>query len=132
MNALQEFLLANPVDNLTQRVRVSERLKDFEFEVKAITGGEYNEYQQRCIINPNSNKKRSFDTKRFNELIVLNHTVNPNFKDAEFIKRAGCQTAAQAMYKYLLAGEINELAAQILKLSGFDQDFEDTIEEAKN
>jgi hypothetical protein len=132
MNNLQSFLAANPVDNVVQKVRVSERLRDFEFEVKAVTGKEYNSYQSMCIMNANSPKKRSFDTKRFNELLVINHTVNPNFKDTEFINSCGCVDPAGALYKSLLAGEINELAGTILKLSGFDQDFNDTVEDAKN
>jgi hypothetical protein len=120
------------VDNVTQEVVVSERLKQFKFEVRAITGKEYTDYQARCILNANSQKKRSFDTKRFNELIVLNHVTNPNFKDADFIKAAGSVDAASTMYKYLLAGEINSLADEILKLSGFDKDFDESVEEVKN
>jgi len=132
MNALQQFLSENPVDNVIHKCTISERLKAFEFEVKAITGGEYNDYQTRCIINPGSAKKRKFDSKRFNELIVVNHTINPSFKDAEWVKSAGCVDSVHLLYKTLLAGEINELADVILKVSGFDKDFEEEVEEAKN
>lgn len=133
MNALQQFLLENPVDNITEEIVVSNRLKDFPFKVRAITGGEYNEYQTRCIENPNSPKKRKFNSKRFNELVVINHTIEPNFKDADFLQKAGCGVdSTKALYRTLLAGEISELAENILKLSGFDKDLEETVEEVKN
>lgn len=133
MNELQQFLLDNPVDNVTEEIIVSERLKDFPFKVKAIKGGEYNDYQGRSIENPNSAKKRKFNTKKFNELIVINHTIEPNFKDADWLQQANAGLDATVLlYKTLLAGEIAELAEAILKLSGFDKDLEDTVDEVKN
>lgn len=133
MNNLQQFLMNNPVDNLTQELVISNRLKDFPFTIKAMTGFDYNDYQTRCIENPNSNKKRKFNTKKFNELIVVNHTIVPNFKDAEWIKEAECGLdATKLMYKMLLPGEINELAEAILKLSGFENTIEEDVEEVKN
>ena len=59
-------------------------------------------------------------------------TIEPNFKDADSIKKAGCQSPEQFLYKSLLAGEIAELAQQISALSGFDADMEEMVEEAKN
>ena len=125
--------MENPVDNLTAQITVSERLKDFPFTIKGMTGNEYNDYQNRCIENPNSPKKRKFNSRKFNELIVINHTIEPNFKDADWLKAANAGMAPEnLMYKTLLAGEITELAEAILKLSGFDKDLEEEIEEVKN
>lgn len=132
MNALQQFLSKNTVDNIVETVKLNGRLKDFEFKVKAITGEQYSSYQTLCIENPNSPKKRRFNLKKFNELIVTNHVIEPNFRDAEWLKEMNCSDPAQLMYKTLLAGEINELAEAILELSGFNNDMEETIEEAKN
>ena len=133
MNALQQFLLENPVDNVVNNVVVSDRLKNFPFTIKAITSAEYNQYQSICIENPNSPKKRKFNTKKFNELIVLNHTTEPNFKDADWLKAAECVDSSRLINKTLLAGEVTELAQQIMKLSGFDnEDLEEEVEEAKN
>lgn len=132
MNALQQFLTKNSVDNLTKEVSLGGRLKDFKFKIKALTGNQYNDFQSLCIENPNSPKKRRFNTKKFNELIVINCVVEPNFKDAEWIKELGVVDAASAMYKTLLAGEITQLAEETLRLSGFDRDIEEEIEEVKN
>lgn len=131
MSNLMQFLIDNPVDNLTDEVIISGRLAKFPFKIKGMTGPEFSEYQ-KLSTKISRHKKVEFDSKTFNELVVLNHTLNPNFRDAESIKKAGCQTPEQFLYKSLLAGEINELAQQITALSGFDKDIEDTVEEAKN
>lgn len=132
MNALQQFLIENPVDNLTESVKLTGRLKDFDFKIKAMNGHQYNEYQTACIKNPTSPKKRSFDTVKFNELIVINHVVDPNFKDADWLKQSGCVDSKALLYKTLLAGEIATLASKVLELSGFEGDVEDEVEEIKN
>lgn len=131
MSELLQFLIENPVDNLTAEVIVSPRLAKFPFKIKAMTGPEFSEYQ-KLSTKIGRHKKVEFDSKVFNELVVLNHTLEPNFRDAESIKKAGCQTPEQFLYKSLLAGEINELAQQITALSGFDKDIEDEVKEAKN
>ena len=132
MNALQQFLTENSVENLVEDVTLGGRLKDFKFKVKAITGSQYNEYQTLCIENPNSPKKRRFNTKRFNELLVINSVIEPNFKDPEWISSLGVPDSTAAMYKTLLAGEISQLAEAALRISGFERDLEEEIEEAKN
>lgn len=132
MNALQQFLTKNSVDNLTEEITLGGRLRDFKFKIKAMTGNQYNDYQTLCIENPNSPKKRRFNTKKFNELIVVNCVMEPNFKDADWMKELGVPDATSAMYKTLLAGEINQLAEAALRLSGFDRDLEEEMEEVKN
>lgn len=131
MSALVNFLLENPVDNVVADVVVSQRLANFPFKIRAMTGLEFAEYQ-KAATKIGRHKKVDFDNKVFNELVVLNNTVEPNFRDAETIKKAGCNSPEQFLYKCLLAGEIAELAQQISVLSGFDRDFEQVIEEAKN
>lgn len=132
MNALQQFLTQNSVDNLTEQINLGGRLKDFPITIKAMTGDQYNQFQQMCIENPNSPKKRRFNTKKFNELIVINCTQDPNFKDPEWMKESACADAASLMYKSLLAGEITTIAENVLKLSGFERDVEEEMEEVKN
>lgn len=132
MNALQQFLTKNSVDNLTEEVTLGGRLKDFKFKIKALTGNQYNDFQALCIENPNSPKKRRFNTKKFNELIVANCVVEPNFKAPEWLKELGVADATSAIYKTLLAGEITDLAERALRLSGFDRDVEEEMDEVKN
>lgn len=131
MSGLLEFLVQNPVDNVTEEIIVSKRLEKFPFKIKAMTGQEFSEYQKLATAF-GKKKKVSFDTQKFNEQVVLNHTTEPNFRDAESIKKAGCVTPEQFLYRSLLAGEISELATKISVLSGFEADMEETIDEAKN
>lgn len=131
MGVLLEFLVQNPVDDITDEVIVSKRLEKFPFKIKAMSGQEFGEYQKMAVAI-GKKKKVSFDTQKFNEQVVLNHVIEPNFRDAESIKTANCTSPEQFLYRSLLAGEISELSNRISVLSGFDSDIEETIDEAKN
>jgi hypothetical protein len=132
MKNLTQFLIENPVDNLTDTVIVSARLAKFPFKIKGMSGTEFADYQKLATRISRKNKGIEFDTKIFNELVVINNTVEPNFKDAETLKKANCLSPEQFLYKSLLAGEIAELAQRISALSGFDKTLEEEVEDAKN
>lgn len=131
MSRLTDFLIQNPVDNLTEELVVSQRLAEFPFKIRGMTGPEFAEYQKLATIM-NRHKKVEFNSKLFNEVVIINHTVEPNFRDAESMKSAGCVTPEQFMYKSLLAGEIAELSQRISALSGFDRELDEVVDEAKN
>lgn len=133
---LQEFLNQNPVDGVTDEVFISDRFKDdegnlFAFKIKAMTNQEFSAIQKRST-NIGKGRKVDFDSQKFNTSIILEHTIFPDFKDAESIKKTGCLNPEQYLNKVLLAGEISELSTQIQRLSGFDKDINDLVEEAKN
>lgn len=132
MNALQQFLLESDVSNLKKTIDIGGRMKGHALTIRVITGEQYTSYQQQCIENPNSAKKRRFNTKRFNELIVVNSLVDPNLKDPEMLKAAKVTRPEDLLYRCFLAGEINTIAEQVLTLSGFDADVEEEMEEVKN
>ncbi len=139
MSSLQDFLNVNPVDNVTDDVIISDRFKDkdgnvMKFKIKAMTNDEFEEIRKAAASISTKKGKRTinFDTKRFNELVVINNTLDPNFKDAESIKKLGCITPEQYLNKVLLAGEIVELSQQIQTLSGFELEMDELVEEAKN
>lgn len=134
--SLTEFLLANPVNDITQEVVVSKRLKDengemFKFKIKPMLHEEYLSYQEQCS-QIKKGGKFEFNTRRFNQLLILNHTVEPNFRSVEFLEQAGCRTPEQALNKFLLAGEISMLAEQIRNISGFEDSLDDLVDEVKN
>lgn len=131
MSVLMDFLLENPVDDVTEKVVVSTRLKKHPFTVRAMSGEEYSDYQ-KSAIKIYKGKKVDFDEKVFSERVVINHCVEPSFKDADIIKKAGCITAEQLLRKTLLAGEISGLSRRIMELSGFMQDMDELAEESKN
>ena len=65
MSKLLEFLIENPVDNLTEEIIVSPRLASFPFKIKGMTGPEFSEYQ-KLSTKIAKGKKIEFDSKRFN------------------------------------------------------------------
>ena len=127
--SLEDFLALPDVDTIEKEIFVSKRLG--KFKVKAMTADEHSQYMKR---SKGKIKKdgTDFDSGKFNLLIVAGQTVSPDFSNAELLKKAGCTTAIDLIKKKLLAGEIAEAAEQIIKISGFDSDINDDIEEAKN
>lgn len=140
MSLLKDFLIENA--NITDKeidVSVSKRFKGkdgkpLKFKIKPVSGEQFSDYQKRCSSIEFSNRKRTMqlDSGKFNNMIIINHCVDPDFKDAELIKSVGVQTAEQALQKLLLAGEIVELSQQISAISGFDEDINEEIDNAKN
>ncbi|GIQ62122.1 hypothetical protein PACILC2_06900 [Paenibacillus cisolokensis] len=135
MSTLQEFLNSNPIDNLTEEVVISERFKDrdgnvLKFKIRAMTSKEFDDIRKRSM---RLKKGRQFelDVERFNSAIVINQTVVPDFRNAASIEKLGCATPEEYLNKVLLAGEIAELVNQIQRLSGFDRDMNELIDEAK-
>lgn len=131
--SLLEFLIANPINNFTEELYVSPRFKTagYKFKITAMSGEQFSRYQQEAIAVGRHRNVR-FDSKTFQENIVLNHTVEPNFRDEHAVKSAGCRTPQEFLYKVLLAGEISELSNAISSLSGFDKDPEDEKDSIKN
>jgi len=131
--SLTQFLLDNPVNNEREEVYVSQRFKDagYTFTISPMSGEQFSAYQKEATA-VGRHKKVNFDSKLFNERVVINHTLNPNFKDAETVKQSGCVSPEAFMYKVLKAGEIIELSNKISVLSGFDSDLDDQVEEVKN
>lgn len=131
MGKLADFLCEHTVENITDDVVISNRIP-FKFKIRAMNSEEFNSYRKLATNFDVKRKKASFDSKKLNEQIIINHTVDPDFRNAEDIKRVGCTTPEQYMNKVLLAGEAEELSQQIQSLSGFDLDINEAVEEAKN
>lgn len=129
MSKLSEFL-AKRDTNITDEVAISATIP-FKFKIRALNSDEYTTLQKECAKI--SKKGRSeFDSKRFNEQVILTACVDPDFKIAEDVKAAGCMTPSQYLNKVLLPGEQTNLVQAISFLSGFDKDLEELKGEAKN
>lgn len=136
MSKLQEFLNANPIVDLTDEVVVSRRFTDkdgnlLKFKIKAMTNQMFDDLRKR-YTKIDKKRRVEFDSSGFNNAIVIEHTLDPNFKDAASIQQLGCATPEDYLTKVLLPGEVATLANEIQKLSGFDVEMEDLVEEAKN
>ncbi|MEG2638561.1 MAG: hypothetical protein RR992_03550, partial [Clostridiales bacterium] len=75
---LVEFLLGNPVNNTIKELVISERLKDFKFKIKSLSGQESDEIAQKA--------KSKNGVHRMESYYILAACVYPDFTDAESIK----------------------------------------------
>ena len=129
MDSLEKFLALPDVTDIVEKVFVSERLGSFK--VRAMTADEHGNYQKRAmgkILKGGAD----FDSGKFNLLVVAGQTVEPDFSNAELLKKAGCSTATEFIKRKLKAGEIAELSNKICEISGFETDIDEDVETAKN
>jgi hypothetical protein len=130
MSTLQEFLLEASAELETKEVLVSERLKAHPFRIKAMDNAQYNRFQRVCLSQKKGERK--FDDAKMKLAMVAECVVEPLFASAEWVKKSGCATPEQLVSKVLRPGEIERLAGEISLLSGFGQEVEAAVEEAKN
>lgn len=129
---LVSFLAKNPVNEITKTITLSGRLAEFELVIKPMTSKEFYKYQQIATMITGGDKKVNFNTGRFNELVVLNHLINPDLKSVEILGKLGVEKPEDALNKFFLSGELSQISEQISKLSGFDTTDEDLEKEVKN
>lgn len=129
MNNLEDFLALPDVDNITADVFVSNRVGTFK--VKAMTQEDFRNYQKASQGKVGKNGF-DFDISKFNLAMVAGQTIEPDFTSKELLTKCKCALPEQLVTKKLLAGEIAEIAKKIQEISGFDNEPEEDIEEAKN
>ena len=125
MSKLTDFLAGNVVDNLTAEVAVSKRIPG-KFKIKVLGNQEREELSQRATI------KGVYSETKFAKLVILNCVLEPALNDATLMEKVGANTPEDVIEKCLLAGEQEELFKEIVKLSGFDKNINESIETAKN
>lgn len=123
-----------------EQVVVSKRFVDDDgkpipFEIKAIGQSRVEEVMEECT-KPVTKKGRLIDERldksRFVARLVVESTVYPDFKDKELLKSYGVVDPAELVKGMLLAGEYSCLVESVQKINGFDADFDELVEEAKN
>lgn len=127
---LNEFLEMPDVSNIEEEIEVSERLG--KFKIKAMSMDELADYRKMSTQGKLNKNGSNLNIAKLSLLIAAGQTISPNFADPEFLKKANCRTASEFMSKKLKAGEITKIATEVQRISGFDEDINDTVEEAKN
>lgn len=129
--SITQFLIDNPIDNLTTEVIISERLRNFKFKLGVMKGAEFEEYRKQT--NKIGKKgKIDYDGAKFQKLVIKNHCLVPNFKSKSNIEAAKCRTPEEFIENSLTSGELAELSQQILAFNGFDTDIEELTDQVKN
>lgn len=124
---ISDFLVKNNVGNVLEKeVIVSDRFVDEEgnhipFKIRNISPEELADIERLAKGN---------DTLA-NSHLVASCCIEPNFKEIDLQNHYGVRSAVNLVDKVLLAGEIQNLATSILKLSGYGKSFDILVENAK-
>jgi len=139
MGVLEAFLHPIAVEE-TKKVEISKRFigedgKPVPFEIKTIPQGENTQlikkFTRRKLVNGNT--AEIFDTSAYTNALIVECTVQPDFRDSRMCEAYGVLDPMLVPGKMLLSGEYSALVGEIMKLNGFDADslLKDE-EEAKN
>ena len=139
MGVLEAFLHPIAVEE-TKKVEISRRFigedgKPVPFEIKTIPQGENSQlikkHTRRKLVNGTTTE--IFDTSAYTNALIVECTVQPDFRDSRMCETYGVLDPMLVPGKMLLSGEYSALVGEIMKLNGFDADslLKDE-EEAKN
>ncbi len=131
MSDLVSFLAQHPVSEMHQEVSIGGRLAEYKFKIQPMTQSQFYKYQQLCTIL-NKDKTVKFNSGRFNELVILNHVISPDFRNTTTLASAGVNTPEEFINKFFLAGELVQLSDKISEASGFNQTDQELEDEVKN
>ena len=129
MSKLDDFLGLTDISEVRKTITVKVNGKDLELVIRPITEEEHTEFQRRS--NNISKNKVTFDSGKYNNLVISSCIVEPNFSDETFLKKAKCISATEFLNKKFPAGVLSDIAGEIQKLSGFES-YDLEIENAKN
>lgn len=133
MGSLSAFL--NPVKTENKEVIISDRFqengKPVPFVIRPVTQAE-NEELMKKHRKVDKQGVEIFNRIQYNQELTAAAVVEPPLNNAELQKCYGVLGASKLLSVMLYAGEYATLLEEIQKLSGFDTDINDDIEEAKN
>lgn len=125
--SLLDFLTDNPVDGITEVIHLRGRLENFPITIRALT---YNEVQearersQKTSFNKKGVATIKNDNSAYNATIILAGVVEPDFRDAQAIRKAGCTNPTEFINRVLLPAEQDDLTEAIGILSGYETEEE--------
>lgn len=128
ISTLQAFLIQAAKEQSEKEIIVSKRF-DQKFKIRALTMDEW-EQIQKLSTNPESRER--VDSFGMLKRAAIEGSVDPCYKDADFISALGVNTPMEALAKTLKAGEIVRLANAILKFSGFGESVEEARKQAQD
>lgn len=131
MSDLVSFLTENPISEMLEEVSIGGRLEGHTFKIKPMSQEQFHKYQQ-IATKVNKDKTVNFNSVRFHQLVILNHVVEPDFRNSSILSKAGVNTPEEFLNKFFLAGELLTLSDKISEISGFGETDQDLEQEVKN
>lgn len=142
MSNLTAFLSQNAIKIENEKHVVSKRFLDenkepMKWEIQSVTSQEDEILRKSCTKRlPIPGKKNQFtnetDYTKYVGLLAVKCTVYPNLNDAQLQDSYGVMGADELLKTMLLPGEYADYLSLVQKINGFEQSFEEKVEEAKN
>lgn len=136
---LKSFLKENAEIVPNQKVIISERFKDDDgnpvaFELKALSEKEIEGLRKACTkrIKTRNGYKDETDQNQLVSKMIVESVVFPPLKSEQLQASYQVMGAEDLLQAMLVAGEYANLTLKVQEISGFSQDLEETIEDAKN
>ncbi|MED1906114.1 phage tail assembly chaperone [Cytobacillus firmus] len=107
---------------------------DVHFKIKALDGQTINKLRDAAThyVGKGAKRRAEFNDEEFKASIISAACVNLDFGNRKLLDKYGAKDANDCVYKALLAGEVMLLHEEVLRLSGFDEDDDEELEEVKN
>jgi hypothetical protein len=140
MSEFSAFFAQNADTDVVEEVIVSERFKNKDgksipWKIRALTESENEQLRKACTKRTKQRGgaiTNETDSTEYAAKLMVTSIVYPNLKDAELQNSYGVMGAEELLRKMLLAGEYSNLFLKVQELTGFDQDLNELVEEAKN
>lgn len=131
---LQAFML--PEDELNKEVVkvISKRYKE-AFRFKAITPKRDAEIKNKCVKYKTGAKGRQeaqFDPTSYQHALIMECLVYPDLNNQQLQDHYKVMGAENLFDKMFNANEVAEMFIAVQEVNGYDQTFEELVEEAKN
>lgn len=142
MSNLSSFLAHNAlkvenIKHVASKRFVDKNKKPMEWEIQCITSEEDETLRKSCTKRvPVPGKRKQFipetDFNLYLGKLAVRCTVFPNLESAELQDSYKVMGADALLKTMLTPGEYADYLAKVQEINGFDADFEETVEEAKN
>lgn len=143
MNTLSMFMAQNAMQEENTKYAASKRFidpatkKPVEWEIKAIDSVRDEELRKSCtrrveIPGKKNQYTKDIDFDKYTGILAVECTVFPNLNDAELQNSYGVMGADKLLKKMLRPGEYASYLQKIQEINGFNETFDEKVEEAKN
>lgn len=143
MSKFLKFMRENKVVKENEKYAPTKSLLDengepLEFEFKHITSKENEELREECTYEVQVTGKPNLfrpklNTAKYMAKMIAASIVYPDLYDAELQDSYGVKTPEDLVLEMVdNPGEYNELGVFVQKFQGFDETFEEKVDEAKN
>lgn len=105
-----------------------QKKKTAEIFVKSLNGSVTIESAERRLVL----EAQEMTGAEADDFIVFNCVVEPRLKEEQLQKEFGCVAPREIVEKLFTAGEIAQIAAQVMKLSGYEAGAVKLVEDIKN